>query len=118
MGVDIFGTTETNINWNAKIRMEARTILQHKDNFNSAQIATSSNNETTLTNYQPGGTATLITNKWTGRIIKQINDTSGMGRWSGFQMQTNTQHHLNIITVYRPSVSQGIHTCYQQHIHS
>jgi hypothetical protein len=52
MGVDIFGTTETNINWNAKIRMEARTILQQKDNFNSAQIATSSNNETILMNYQ------------------------------------------------------------------
>jgi hypothetical protein len=118
MGVDIFGTTKTNINWNTKICMEARNILQQKDNFNSAQIATSSSNEPTLTNYQPGGTATVITYKWTGRVIKQLNDTSGMGRWSGFQMQTNQEHNFNIITVYRPTVSQGIHTCYQQQINA
>jgi hypothetical protein len=116
--VDIFGITESNINWNTKHRMEARNIAQKQGNFNSAQIATSSNIESSLTNYQPGGTATVITNKWTGRITKQINDTSGMGRWSGFKLQTNTDSCLNILTVYRPNTSQGIHTCYQQQMNA
>jgi hypothetical protein len=30
--------------------------------------------------------------------------------------QTNTNEHLNILTVYRPIITQGIHTCYQQQI--
>jgi hypothetical protein len=98
MNVDIFGITETNLNWNTKSRMEARQIIQQKDNYFSAQLATSSNKQPTLTHYQPGGTDTAITNKWTGRITKQINDTSGMGRWSGFKMQTNNSNHLNVIT--------------------
>jgi hypothetical protein len=118
MGIDIFGVTETNLKWNTKNVMEARNILQYKDNFYSAQISTSSHHEPTLTNYQPGGTATTITNKWTGRIKRQIHDSSGMGRWSGFQLQTNTDIQLNILTVYRPTISQGIHTCYQQQMNS
>ena len=39
-----------------------------------------------------------------------------MGRWSGFKLQTNTNSYLNILTVYRPNISKGISTCYQQHL--
>jgi hypothetical protein len=78
--VNIFGNTKTNLNLNTSNRMEARNIIQHKDNYYSAQISTSSNSEPTLTNYQPGGTATISTNQWTGRIKTKIHDTSGMGQ--------------------------------------
>jgi hypothetical protein len=37
-----------------------------------------------------------------------------MGRWSGYQLKRNTNSNLNIITAYRPIITQGIHTSYQQ----
>jgi hypothetical protein len=114
--VDIFGVSETNIKWNAKLRSEARAKCQKQDIYNKVLIDTSSSIDQTINNYQPGGTATLITNKWTGRATQPINDTSGMGRWSGYKLQTNTNTYLNVITVYRPTISKGLSTCYQQHI--
>jgi hypothetical protein len=39
-----------------------------------------------------------------------------MGRWSGYQLQGNNNQTVNIITAYRPIVTTGIHTCYQQHL--
>jgi hypothetical protein len=98
LSVDIFGNTETNINWNNKIRSEARTKCQQ--HFQSALINTSSNNEPTKTKYQPGGTATIILNKYTGRATKPIIDFSGMGRWSGYQLQGNNNQTTNVITAY------------------
>jgi hypothetical protein len=114
LSVDIFGNTETNINWNEKIRNEARIKCQQ--HFKSALINTSSSIELTKTSYQPGGTSTVIVNKYTGRATKPIIDYSGMGRWSGYQLQGNNNQTVNIITAYRPVVTSGIHTCYQQHL--
>jgi hypothetical protein len=39
-----------------------------------------------------------------------------MGRWSGYQLQGNNNKTLNVITAYRPVITTGIHTCYQQHL--
>jgi hypothetical protein len=110
---DLFGTTETNINWNNILRDEARS--QCHQHYKTVIISTYSRIEPTKTSYQPGGTATVITDKWTGRSTKQIKDTSGLGRWSGFQLQRNNPNeYFNIITAYRPTILNGIHTCYQQ----
>jgi hypothetical protein len=114
LNVDIVGITEPNINWNEKIRRETKQKFQK--HYQSALISTSSSTDPTKSYYQPGGTATTITNQYTGRAIKPIIDLTGMGRWSGYQLQRNTNEHLNIITVYRPIITQGIHTCYQQQV--
>jgi hypothetical protein len=83
----------------------------------SVTISTSSSIEITKTTYQPGGTATLLTGNLIGRSSRTIKDESGLGRWSGFQLKTNfNNQHLNIITVYRPVITNGIHTCFQQKI--
>jgi hypothetical protein len=94
LSVDIFGTTETNIIWNEKIQTKARAICQQ--HFQSALINSLSSSELTKTNYQPAGTATIIVNKYVGRATKPIIDFSGMGRWSGYQLQCNNNQTLNI----------------------
>jgi hypothetical protein len=114
--IDIFGVSETNIKWDTKLRNDARTKSQKKDSYTNVLIDTSSSTDPTINSYQPGGTATIITNKWTGRAALPIHDTSGMGKWSGYKLQTNTNSFLNILTVYRPNISKGLHTCYQQQI--
>jgi hypothetical protein len=112
--VDFIGITDPNINWNEKLRSDTRQKFQQ--HYQSALLSTSSSTDPTKANYQPGGTATIITNRYTGRAVKPIVDLSGMGRWSGYQLKRNTNTNLNIITAYRPIVTQGIHTCYQQHM--
>jgi hypothetical protein len=60
---------------------------------------------------------TAMFNKYTGRISAPIYDTTPLGRWSGFKVTTNFGSYLNIITVYQPTVSDGIHSAYQQQAH-
>jgi hypothetical protein len=111
--VDIFGIAETNLKWNTRLQETARSICQR--HYHSALLSVSSSTDPTRTEYQPGGTATIITNKWTGRSTTSIHDHSGLGRWSGFKLRRNNNKHLNILTIYQPTISTGFQTCYQQH---
>jgi hypothetical protein len=113
--VDIFGISESNIKWNAKLRSEASTKCHQRDSYHKVLIDTSSS-DPTINTYQPGGTATIVTNKWTGRTTQPIQDSSGMAGWSGYKLQTNFYTYLIIITVFRPNIAEGLSTCYQQHI--
>jgi hypothetical protein len=113
--IDICGLTETNLQWNNIRNQQARNILNKNSTLTALQ--TSSNREECCTSYQPGGTLTAVRNKLVGRIATTIHDNTQLGRWSGFKFNTNFGHHLNIITVYQPTKSQGIHTTYQQHVH-
>jgi hypothetical protein len=113
--VDMFGAAETNLKWNFKRNQQAKAILQkhHK----TCSVNTSSNREECISSYQPGGTLTTVLNKYVGRIKTSIYDSSSLGRWSGFKLNTNFGHHLNIITVYQSTKSDGLHTSYQQQAH-
>jgi hypothetical protein len=110
--VDIIGFAETNVKWNLHIRNQVTSVLQKA--YKIVQTTTSSNNEPRKNHYQPGGTFTAATSKYTGRIRSTITDDSNMGRWSGFTLSTNFQHNLHIITVYQSVKSEGIHSTYIQ----
>jgi hypothetical protein len=62
--------TETNINWNPKIKQMAASLAQR--HVQSCHIQTLSKY------YQPGETATAVLGNLTGRINTSINDKSGM----------------------------------------
>jgi hypothetical protein len=66
-------------------------------------------------NYQPGGTATAILGNLTGLIAQKITDSSGMGRWSGVKLHTNSKSWVNIVTVYQSTKSEGFNTNYMMH---
>jgi hypothetical protein len=110
--IDACGVTETNLKWNMKLALKARQLCQK--HTKTCNMSTSCNNEPCRTNYQPGGTATIIIDKVSGRISNKIVDSSGMGRWSGFSLLDNTNKLVNVITAYRPTKSDGLHTSYQQ----
>jgi hypothetical protein len=110
--VDIFGFAETNIKWNLRLKNQVTNILQKDHKI--VQTTTSSSNEPSRTIYQPGGTITTATSKYTGRIRGIITDDTTMGRWSGFTFSTNFQHNIHLITVYQSVKSEGIHSTYKQ----
>lgn len=111
---DIICVAETNIRWNDTNYNNCSQII--KKYYKQSKLATSNSADITLGNYQPGGTATVATAKWTTRAIKTITDDSGMGRWSGIQFRTKQNHSLYIITAYCPNqdTKYGTNTAYQQ----
>jgi hypothetical protein len=108
--IDVIGFTETNIKWNPKIQQAASSLAQRYTK--NCQMATSTHNGLSFGNYQPGGTSTSICGNAIGHIVTKINDTSSMGRWSGFKLHTNNGTHINILTVYQSTKSNGIYTNY------
>jgi hypothetical protein len=114
-GVDIFGAAETNLNRTNMKTHQAKNVIHRHSRMTS--MHTSSNTEGTTSSYQPGGTMIIVRNKTASRISEPIHDQTGLGRWSGVKLHTNFGHKLNVLTVYQPTKSEGIHTAYQQQAH-
>lgn len=101
IGADIIGLAETCINWKVKsnkhnISTTIRGTYKHHA-MSIPTIATATNSK-----YLPGGTLSLVTDKWANRVIEKITDTDEMGRWTGFKLRLNCTTNLYYITGYRP----------------
>jgi hypothetical protein len=110
--IDIFGCAETNLAWTEELRKHAQSKI--KATRKQANLSISTCIEPGATDYQPGGTCTCITGKYTGRIIEQITDKSGLGRWPGHLLIGHRHQHIAILTAYLPTKSDGFNTAYQQ----
>ena len=100
---DIVGLCETGLHWKQpetrqKIYKNTRKHLNKKTNINHSR-----NNATSSTSFLPGGTMTITTGYWTGRIMSPLTDQAEMGRWSGTKYNLKINRHLYIISAY--------HTC-------
>lgn len=111
--IDIVGNVETNILWTESLRRQAQYLIRNSART-QAHTAVASSIDSGTTNFQPGGTATTVFGKWTGRLVTTTNDKSGMGRWSGVILNTKHNQKLIIVTVYMPTKSDGNNTTYQQ----
>ena len=97
--IDLLALAETNINWNNRTtNHQVRNIM--KKYWPQSLMATSSMTTNRNVIYQPGGTLTILGNKWSGGA-NGSQDPSGMGRWNAFKITGRQSHHLHIITVYR-----------------
>jgi hypothetical protein len=114
--LDVVCMTKSNLNWNTKLQHNAQSLAQRSTK--NCQSSTSSNTSPGFGYYQPGGTATAIMGNATGQITYKIIDKSSMGRWSGFRLHTNGTKHINIITVYQATKTDGILTNYMQQINT
>jgi hypothetical protein len=77
-------------------------------------MAVSSSNDVGCNEYLPGGIASCVVGKWTGRIVETITDKSGLGRWAGHLLTSRNNTHTVVITAYRPVKAPGFLTTYQQ----
>jgi hypothetical protein len=76
--VDGFGFTETKIPWTPEIKQQLR--VKSRFWFNQFRMQTSASNDpTTSSKWQPGGTCMGITNQLCGRITDQGSDPTGLG---------------------------------------
>jgi hypothetical protein len=110
--IDIAGIAETNVSWTEPRRLHAQQIL--KRHARQAHMAVSSSNDVGCNEYLPGGIASCVVGKWTGRIVETITDKSGLGRWAGHILTSRNNTHTVVITAYRPVKAPGFLTTYQQ----
>jgi hypothetical protein len=115
VGAGAICLAETNINWHHYQHSAALRRCLHR-NWSSSRFQTSVPEEIFLGNYQPGGTATLITDRWTSRVTKSGVDPFGLGRWSYVMLRGKSDISICIITAYRVcnDKSTGPKTAYQQ----
>ena len=117
------GLSETNVDWKqAEVALDIATAFKQK--FKAVHLRTSTSNHKPLTNlqhrqraYKPGGTATITTGKYVGRIEKEeFNDP--LGKISSVTLKGRNGAALTIVTAYRVGQASGAHagtqTAYQQ----
>ena len=85
--------------------------------FRSAKYSLSYNTtEPTMTEMvQFGGTASMAVDDCAHRVIAHGTDTTGLGRWSWLRMEGKNNHHLRVVSAYRPVDSVGHRTVQAQH---
>ena len=93
----------------------------HETFFNHSRLLTNTSSIRFDRIYKPGGTASLINNEWTGRIIRCEVDPTGLGRWTTAIMNGKRHRKIAIIGAYqvcKTSIHQcGLTTCYSQQWH-
>jgi hypothetical protein len=72
--------------------------------------ATSYTKEKFESDYQPGGTVSLVTGKWTSRNIEKGSDSYGLGRWSFMVLWETRGRRILIVTAYRVC-AQTLQSC-------
>jgi hypothetical protein len=121
LSADFVGMTETSVNWQLNKLLEDFNRVLIKENRNNRLIVSSIN--TNLKNYYiPGGTATITTGKWVSKLVENIVDPTGMGRWSGTKLRVKNNLYLHYITAYRVcnqklKKNNSLSSYAQQHMH-
>ena len=118
--VDIFGLSETGLDWKQhEPRIKCRQIMD--DFWQHARLVTSTSNVPCDSFTQFGGTCTGVTGKWSGRISEQGMDSHGLGRWSFVKIHGKNGRAVLIATIYqacKASISTiGSKTAYAQQWH-
>jgi len=67
-----------------------------------------------LSQFQSGGTATVICENWVSRIVGRGEDPLGLGRWSFFTLRGKGSRKVTIITAYNASPTTGDTTNFRQ----
>jgi hypothetical protein len=115
IGVGAICLAETNLNWNHSQHSTALRRCLHR-NWSSSKFQPSIPEEKFIGNYQPGGTITIVTDRWTSKVITTGSDPYGLGRWSYIILKGKADVHICIITAYRVCDEKftGPKTAYQQ----
>jgi hypothetical protein len=118
-GAAVISLPETNVHWALpSTRTSFRGMLKRM--WPHVTISTSESAEPFLSTYKPGGTATVVCDKWTSRVMETGEDTYGLGRWSYVILRGKGTTKVAVITAYNVSqkshIIHGEKTAYKQQL--
>ena len=96
--VDLALLGETNLDWHSAARGKVREKFQRI--YHQTKLSTSSSIIQYNTAYQPGGTATIVTDQYTGRVSAMGRDDE-LGRWSYSILLGTHGRTIVLVTVYQ-----------------
>ena len=105
--VDIAGLSETNTAWQHQFLRHNFSSRARKAGEGLAKISYGSPTKQIETihpsdTFQAGGSITLCLGSWTTTIFGQdIQDKTGLGRWSGLSIRGKNNNILSMVTAYR-----------------
>jgi hypothetical protein len=108
---------ETNVNWNRPDQYTTFKSTIHCIWINSV-VAVSRPPEDFLSQFQPGGTSTIICDNWVSRILDKGEDPIGLGRWSYITLHGKASTKVTVIRAYNASYNTGDATNYHQQEHT
>jgi hypothetical protein len=101
------GFAEMNIDWRL-VPEEAKLYYRTKEWWESVHISYNYNNRTNPNLVkQFGGTAVFSLNKAVHRVESKGGDPLNLGRWSWTRFHGKSNHHLCLISAYRPNPPSG-----------
>jgi len=115
IGAGAICIAETNLNWHHTQHLASLRRCLHR-NWSASKYQVSIPEEVFIGNYQPGGSATLIVDRWTSRVIKSGMDPYGFGRWSYVILRGKQDINICVVTAYQVCADKykGPKTAYQQ----
>ena len=102
--VDWASLGDTNIDWRSEAPSKVYEKFQRV--YHHLKLSTSSSNIKFNTMYQPGGTATMITDKYIGCVTGKGSDTE-LGRWSYQEILGKHGRKIVLVTIYQVCKHQG-----------
>ena len=102
LDTSLVGLAETNLDWNQKkqttepILKAIKTIWPH----NKTSFVCSNESHNSKSAHQPGGCMQLSISNLAARHSTNLNDDSGMGRWTSQRFQGKHNHSVQIFTAY------------------
>jgi len=100
LGVGALCVAETNINWDKHHALSKFYGMLRKA-WKHSKVSKSFTKDDFLSENQPGGTATMVYNKWTSRVIESEEDPFGLGRWSSLTIRGRGNIRILLVTAYR-----------------
>jgi hypothetical protein len=109
----ILSLPETNVNWNLTYQSSIFMSLLH-NTWRTSAYSFSKAPKDFLSQYQPGGTATIVCNDWVSRVFDIGEDHLGLGWWSFVTLQGKGQKKITIVMAYNASLILGDTTNFHQ----
>ncbi len=93
---------ETNTNWGHRSSHKLFSTILHKTWKHTSYSVSHTKEEFEGIN-QPGGTANIISDKWSSRVLDKGTDPFGLGRWSHITLRGAAKRKVLVVTAYRVS---------------
>lgn len=113
--IDILGLSELNCGW-PRISPEDRIGEVSRNIWKRVTTIHSHNQINCDQRFQPGGTALLMFEQVSDRIISNGGDPRLLGRWSWTRTRGRNGITAPIVSAYRPVVSKGPSSTYVQNV--
>ncbi len=112
-GAGVICLPETNVNWNLT---DQPTIFHSflRRTWRHTTSSVSRSPKDFLSQFQPGGTATILCDSWTSRFVAKGEDPIGLGRWSFITLCGKGTKLVTLVTAYNATYTTGETTNFWQ----